>query len=300
MSGTRLDVALAERGLASSRTHAAALVAEGRVRVNGRAAAKPGARVSPEDVVEVVEGATPDFVSRAGQKLYGALGALPGVSVAGRRCLDAGASTGGFTDVLLRAGAGRVVAVDVGHGQLVDSLRADSRVDVHEGLNVRALTPEMIGGPVDVTVGDLSFISLTLVLGPLAGATVPGGDLVLMIKPQFEAGRERVRGGVVRDPLAREAAVRRVLEAGERHGLALSAVAPSPLPGQDGNREYFAHWVRGTAGVDDDAPAAADTRPAAEAGPRTPGNAQGAGRMIDVTEALAQLRSAGAFDAPPG
>lgn len=184
------------------------------------------------------------YVSRAGHKLAGALEAFPAVVVAGKRCLDAGASTGGFTDVLLRQGAAQVVAVDVGHGQLVPHLREDPRVDVHEGLNVRYVTPEQIGGSAQLTVADLSFISLTLVLAPLAHCTEPGGDLVLMVKPQFEVGKERLsRTGVVSSDHERRRAVAQVARAAVDAGLELCGLAASPLPGQDGNVEYFL-WMK--------------------------------------------------------
>ena len=185
-----------------------------------------------------------EYVSRAGHKLAGALDAFPDIQVEGKRCLDAGASTGGFTDVLLRRGASHVAAVDVGHGQLVDSLRHSERVSVYEGLNVRYLKPEDICGEVELTVSDLSFISLTLVMEALARATVSGGDLVLMVKPQFEVGQHRIgRGGVVQDESARREAVQKVHASAEEHGLSVIDTVPSPLPGQDGNVEYFL-WCR--------------------------------------------------------
>ncbi|MFD0823475.1 TlyA family RNA methyltransferase, partial [Micromonospora zhanjiangensis] len=208
---TRLDAELVRRGLARSREQAAALVAAGRVQVRGVSAHKAAAMVDPADAVRVLgEDPTREYVSRGGHKLAGALAAFgpDGLLVDGRRCLDAGASTGGFTDVLLRAGAAEVVAVDVGYGQLAWSLRGDERVRVFERTNVRSLTPELIDGPVGLTVADLSFISLRLVLPALAGCTSPDGDLVLMVKPQFEVGRDRVgAGGVVRDPALRAEAV---------------------------------------------------------------------------------------------
>ncbi|QCU77788.1 TlyA family RNA methyltransferase [Citricoccus sp. SGAir0253] len=235
----RLDVALARRGLARSRSEAAGLIAAGEVTVNGTVATRPALRCSEQDEVALVARG-PRYVSRAGHKLAGALEAFAAVVPAGRRCLDAGASTGGFTDVLLRAGAERVVAVDVGHGQLVDSLRSDPRVNVHEGLNVRDLDVAEIGGPVDLVVSDLSFISLRLVMDPLARACREGADLVLMVKPQFEVGRQALpRTGVVVDPGARRRAVAGVLEAAGRAGLVPRGLARSPLPGQDGNLEFF-------------------------------------------------------------
>jgi 23S rRNA (cytidine1920-2'-O)/16S rRNA (cytidine1409-2'-O)-methyltransferase len=200
--------------------------------------------VDPADPVVVTGGdAADEYVSRGGHKLAGALAAF-GTPVAGRRCLDAGASTGGFTDVLLRAGASEVVAVDVGYGQLAWPLRTDGRVRVHERTNVRSLAPEAIGGQVDLTVADLSFISLRLVLPALAGCTRSEGDLVLMVKPQFEVGKDRVgAGGVVREPDLRAEAVLAVAAAGAGLGLGVRGVVASPLPGPSGNVEFFL-WFR--------------------------------------------------------
>ena len=242
---TRLDAELVRRGLARSREQAAVLIAEGRVEVRGAPAAKPAALVDPADAVRVVPSSDrADYVSRGGHKLAGALSAFGRLPVAGRRCLDAGASTGGFTDVLLRAGATEVVAVDVGYGQLAWSLRNDPRVRVVERTNVRSLTPEAIGGPVALTVADLSFISLRLVLPALVACTEPHGDLVPMVKPQFEVGRERVGdGGVVRDPLLRASAVLDVAGAAWELGFGVAGVAQSPLPGPSGNVEFFL-WLR--------------------------------------------------------
>ncbi|WP_270257483.1 TlyA family RNA methyltransferase [Kocuria marina] len=240
----RLDRALTERGLARSRTVAAGLIKAGRVSVNGSPVTKPSAVVLPEDALEVAATEGEEYVSRAGHKLAGALERFPDVDPAGKRCLDAGASTGGFTDVLLRRGAREVVAVDVGHDQLVPELRVDPRVRVHEGLNVRYLDPTRIGGSAQLTVCDLSFISLTLVVPALAAATVPGGDLLLMVKPQFEVGVHALsRTGVVTSEAAREAAVERVRECARDVGLEVLGTAPSPLPGQDGNVEFFV-WCR--------------------------------------------------------
>lgn len=244
---SRLDAELVRRGLARSRAQAAELVAAGRVRVRGVVAGKSATMVDAADPVVVTgQPAQPDYVSRGAHKLAGALAAfLPaGLVVAGRRCLDAGASTGGFTEVLLRAGAAQVVAVDVGYGQLAWSLRNDPRVRVRERTNVRALTVDAIGGPVALTVADLSFISLRVVLPALAGVTEPTGDLVLMVKPQFEVGRKRVgAGGVVRDPQLRAEAVRAVATAAAAYGLGVAGVTPSPLPGPAGNQEIFL-WLR--------------------------------------------------------
>jgi 23S rRNA (cytidine1920-2'-O)/16S rRNA (cytidine1409-2'-O)-methyltransferase len=249
----RLDTELVRRGLARSREQAAALVTAGRVEVKGSPATKPAAMVDPADPVRVIEAGTDDYVSRGAHKLAGALAVFcaDGLAVAGRRCLDAGASTGGFTDLLLRRGAAEVVAVDVGYGQLAWPLRNDSRVTVLERTNVRSLTPEAIGGPVDLTVADLSFISLRLVLPALAACTRPDGDLVPMVKPQFEVGRGNVgTGGVVREPELRARAVLDVAAAAAALGLGVAGVATSPLPGPSGNIEFFLWLRRGAPPVD--------------------------------------------------
>jgi 23S rRNA (cytidine1920-2'-O)/16S rRNA (cytidine1409-2'-O)-methyltransferase len=237
----RLDVELVRRGLARSREQAAALVADGRVEVRGLVAAKVAALVDPADPVRLV-GDGPEYVSRGGHKLAGALDDFVGLTVEGRRCLDAGASTGGFTDVLLRRGAAGVVAVDVGYGQMAWSLRTDERVSLLERTNVRTLTPEAIGGPVDLTVADLSFISLRLVLPALAACTT--GDIVPMVKPQFEVGRERVGpGGVVRSPELWAESVRDIAGCAAALGFGAAGVTRSPLPGPAGNVEFFL-WLR--------------------------------------------------------
>jgi 23S rRNA (cytidine1920-2'-O)/16S rRNA (cytidine1409-2'-O)-methyltransferase len=245
----RLDAELVRRGLARSREHAAELIADGRVSVAGATATKPATAVTTDAALVVTaDPAIPggeEYVSRGGHKLAGALAAFrPELVVDGRRCLDAGASTGGFTDVLLRNGAREVVAVDVGYGQLAWRLRQDPRVSVHDRTNIRELRAEQVGGAVDVVVADLSFISLVLVLDALAGVTRDDGDLVLMVKPQFEVGRERVgKGGVVRDPALRAEAVRAVAEAGAERGWGARGVTVSPLPGPSGNVEFFL-WLR--------------------------------------------------------
>jgi 23S rRNA (cytidine1920-2'-O)/16S rRNA (cytidine1409-2'-O)-methyltransferase len=244
----RLDAELVRRRLARSREHASQLIAAGRVTVGGATATKAATQVETSAAVVVAKDEDePDYVSRGGHKLAGALAAfIPlGLAVAGRRALDAGASTGGFTDVLLRNGAAEVVAVDVGYGQLAWSLRSDPRVTVKDRTNVRELTLDAIDGrPVDLVVGDLSFIPLGLVLPALVRCAAPGADLVLMVKPQFEVGRERLgSGGVVRSTQLRAESVRKV--AGQAAGLGLGAlgVTASPLPGPSGNVEYFL-WLR--------------------------------------------------------
>jgi 23S rRNA (cytidine1920-2'-O)/16S rRNA (cytidine1409-2'-O)-methyltransferase len=252
----RLDAELVRRGLARSRDHAAELIAEGRVSVAGAPATKAATGVTTD--VALVVRADPDipggeeYVSRGGHKLAGALAAFEpqGLQVADRRCLDAGASTGGFTDVLLRHGARQVVAVDVGYGQLAWRLRQDERVEVHDRTNVRELDLAMIGEPVELVVGDLSFISLALVLDALIGVTSEEGDLVLMVKPQFEVGRSRVgKGGVVREPALRAEAVTLVAQSAAERGWGARAVAVSPLPGPSGNVEFFLWLRRGPATI---------------------------------------------------
>jgi 23S rRNA (cytidine1920-2'-O)/16S rRNA (cytidine1409-2'-O)-methyltransferase len=195
--------------------------------------------------IRVVEDADdPGYASRGGHKLAGALAAFPDITIAGKRCLDAGASTGGFTDVLLRNGARQVVAVDVGYGQLAWALRSDDRVEVHDRTNVREIGPDDIGGPVDLVVADLSFISLRLVLPALVSCLDPGGDLLPMVKPQFEVGRERLgSGGVVRDPALRADSVLEVVGAAAALGWRPAGVVRSPLPGPSGNVEFFV-WLR--------------------------------------------------------
>ncbi len=240
----RLDRDLVRRGLAPSREAAAEAILAGRVLVAGAVAGKPSTLVSPADPV-VLTGPARPWASRGGEKLAPALDRL-GVPVAGRRCLDAGASTGGFTDVLLHRGAAEVVAVDVGYGQLDLRLRADPRVRVLDRTNVRSLDPAAVGGPVGLVVADLSFISLAAVLPALAALAEQGADLVLLVKPQFEAGRQAVgRGGVVRDPAARAAAVRSVAAAGAREGFGVAGVCPSSRPGPAGNVELFLHLRAG-------------------------------------------------------
>ncbi len=243
-SRIRLDAELVRRGLARSREQAAELISGGRVAVAGLTAGKPATQVGRDAAITVSGGAGPPYVSRGGHKLAGALAAFGGLTVAGRRCLDAGASTGGFTDVLLRSGAAHVVAVDVGYGQLAWVLRGDPRVTVLERVNVRELRPGQVAPPPGVVVADLSFISLATVLPALVSCADPEADFVLLVKPQFEVGKGRVGpGGVVRDPGLRAEAVSGVARAAASHGLGVAGITASPLPGPAGNVEYFL-WLR--------------------------------------------------------
>jgi 23S rRNA (cytidine1920-2'-O)/16S rRNA (cytidine1409-2'-O)-methyltransferase len=250
MARRRLDTELVRRGLARSREQADDLISSGRVTVSGVRASKSATQVGTDSAIVVRDdGDSPDYASRGGLKLAGALDAFQplGFSARGRRCLDAGASTGGFTDVLLRAGASQVIAVDVGYGQLAWGLRNDQRVRVLDRTNVRHLTPELIGGPVDVVVADLSFISLTLVIPTLASLVTPLADLVILVKPQFEVGKDRVgSGGVVRSAGLRAEALRTVAGAALQVGLGVRGVVASPLAGRAGNAEYFL-WLRADA-----------------------------------------------------
>lgn len=236
----RLDAELVRRGLARSRELAVALVRNDGVRVDGSPARKPAQPVSTDTRIEVSPDVDSHVVSRGAHKLRGALDALPGLDPRGRRCLDAGASTGGFTQVLLDRGAAHVVAVDVGHGQLASTITDDDRVTSFEGLNLRDLQIDRIGGPADLVVADLSFISLRLTLPSMADRLRPDGDLVALVKPQFEVGRDRVgRSGVVTSRVEHA----RVLRDLTRQALALDLgvldLVPSPIRGADGNREYL-------------------------------------------------------------
>ena len=265
----RLDAELVRRGLAKSREQAGELVAAGLVTVAGQRAAKPATQVTRDAPISIAEEGEPRYVSRGGHKLAGALaafggsgGSVPpgkqsgpaGLVVAGRPCLDAGASTGGFTDVLLRAGAAHVVAADVGYGQLAWSLRTDPRVTVLDRVNVRNLDQAEALTPVpELVVADLSFISLTLVLPALVACAAPDADFVLLVKPQFEVGKGRVgAGGVVRDIADRSASVRKVTDAAGQLGLGVLGVTASPLPGPAGNVEYFVWLRRGAPPLDED------------------------------------------------
>jgi len=249
----RLDAELVRRGLARSREQAGELVAAGLVAVAGQRAAKPATQVARDTPITVTESGEPGYVSRGGHKLVGALAAFvpAGLVVQGRSCLDAGASTGGFTDVLLRAGAAHVVAADVGYGQLAWSLRTDPRVTVMDRVNVRTL--DRVSPVPGLVVADLSFISLTLVLPALVGCAAPDADFVLLVKPQFEVGKGRVgAGGVVRETTDRSAAVHRVTAAAGQLGLGVEGVTASPLPGPAGNVEYFVWLRRGAPPLDED------------------------------------------------
>lgn len=233
------------RGLAPSRQRARALVDAHRVRVNGTYADKVARLVDRGDAIEI-EGEGPPFVSRGGEKLAGALDAFA-VDPTGLRCLDAGASTGGFTDCLLQRGAAEVVAVDVGYGQLHESLVGDHRVRNMERTNIRHTSVDDIGGAVDLVVGDLSFISLRLVLGPLVALARPGASLVLLVKPQFEAGRQEVsRGsGVIRDPAVWRRVLEEVADAGDVAGAGVVDATVSPIRGGNGNVEFLYRFVVG-------------------------------------------------------
>jgi 23S rRNA (cytidine1920-2'-O)/16S rRNA (cytidine1409-2'-O)-methyltransferase len=261
---SRLDAELVRRGLARSREHAVTLIAEGRVAVAGTAATKPATGVEAGTPVVVrTDPDQPSWVSRGAHKLLGALDAF-GIAVEGRRVLDAGASTGGFTEVLLSRGAAEVVAVDVGYGELAWSLRTDDRVKVHERTNVKTLTHEAIDGQVDLVVADLSFISLRLVLPALVACARDDAELLPMVKPQFEIGRERLgAGGVVRDPEHRVHTVLEVARAAASLGWGTAGVVASPLPGPAGNVEFFL-WLRRDAGP----PQEEQVRRAVEEGPQ--------------------------------
>lgn len=244
----RLDAEMVRRKIARSREHATDLIRDGHVEVNGMKAIKPATGVTGDVSIRVTgvdeeEG----WASRGAHKLLGALEAFEpnGLTVAGRRILDAGASTGGFTDVCLRRGAKEVIAADVGYGQLIWRLQNDDRVTVLDRTNVRFLEPEAMGGTADVMVGDLSFISLKLVLPAIAACIEPGGDLLPMVKPQFEVGKDRLgSGGVVRSPELRAEVVADVVEDARALGLSLKQVVASPLPGPSGNVEFFLWLVK--------------------------------------------------------
>ena len=238
----RIDSELVRRGLARSRVHAQEMISARRVLLDGEVVDKPARQMDPAQAIVITENDDPDYVSRGAFKLAGALDALGerAPRIQGRRCLDAGASTGGFTDVLLRRGAAQVVAVDVGYGQLAWRLQSDPRVEVHDRTNVRTLAPEQVAPAPELVVGDLSFISLTLVLPALVAAAAPDADFLLMVKPQFEIGKERLgSGGVVRDPAHHVETVSAVAQCALDLGLDIADVEASTLPGPAGNVEYF-------------------------------------------------------------
>ncbi len=244
----RLDVELVRRKLARSREHAQELISDGHVKVDGLIATKSTRQVS-HDVSIVLEGDSDEYVSRGAYKLISALNAFAnnGLSIAGRSVLDAGASTGGFTQVSLERGAARVFAVDVGYGQIAWKLRTDERVHVLERFNIRFLQPKDLPFPIDFVVADLSFISLRTVLPAIAGCLEPGADLVLMVKPQFEVGKDSVGDGVVSDPELRKASVLGVIAKAQELNLGLRGVEASSLPGPSGNVEYFVWLTQGFA-----------------------------------------------------
>ncbi|MGB4324810.1 MAG: TlyA family RNA methyltransferase [Candidatus Nanopelagicales bacterium] len=235
----RLDAELVTRGLARSRAEAQLAITEGRVVVEGMPATKAARTVSPQSSIKLVE-LEKSYVSRGAFKLIGALDAF-GIDVAGAVVLDAGASTGGFTEVVLERGAAQVLAVDVGYGQLAWSLRSDDRVVVMERTNVRHLEPEMLSVVPNLIVADLSFISLTSVLPALSKVVAPSGEMVLMVKPQFEAGKAIVNAhhGVIKDPEVRVSCVVKVAQCAIDAGWLVAGIAASPLPGPKGNVEYF-------------------------------------------------------------
>jgi 23S rRNA (cytidine1920-2'-O)/16S rRNA (cytidine1409-2'-O)-methyltransferase len=244
----RLDQLVVERGLAGTRARAQALILAGKVRTGSgdgaRLDRKAGDLVDADLPISLVE-ADP-YVSRGGHKLAAALDAF-GIDPSGLACLDAGASTGGFTDVLLQRGAARVHAVDVGRGQLADRVARDPRVLVHDRTNARSLAPDALGEPIDLAVIDVSFISLALVLGPIASTLrpAPSAPIVALVKPQFEVGKGGTDHGVVRDPEAHRAVLRRVVEAAAALGLGTRAVIASPILGPEGNREFLVHLQAG-------------------------------------------------------
>jgi 23S rRNA (cytidine1920-2'-O)/16S rRNA (cytidine1409-2'-O)-methyltransferase len=236
----RLDQLLLDRRLVPSRERARALVIAGQVSVDGRPVTKAGAAVDPRADVALMAPDHP-YVGRGGLKLAHALDTFH-IAVDGRECLDIGASTGGFTDVMLQRGATRVVALDVGHGQLDWTLRNDPRVVVLEHMNARGLTPSVLPSAVDLVTIDVSFISLARILPVVPPLLRPGADIVTLVKPQFEAGRSEVRKGVIRDPAVHERVVDEVIAAGAEVGLTRVASTPSPVTGQKGNIEFLIHF----------------------------------------------------------
>ena len=236
---TRLDAELVRRELARSRESAVELITAGKVLVNGIPATKAASQVDAQISITLKDDQA-EFVSRGGHKLAGALDHFSNLKVAGKTALDAGASTGGFTDVLLKRGVKKVIAADVGYGQLAWQLQSDDRVNILDRVNVRSLTKEQVGEEIDLVVADLSFISLKLVLPALIDVAKDDADFLIMVKPQFEVGKERLgAGGVVRDATLRKEAVAAVADAAFALGLGCLGVVASPLPGPSGNVEYF-------------------------------------------------------------
>ena len=251
MALRRLDAELTRRGLARSREHARELIDAGAVVVRGTVAGKPATQVNDFDSIVVnIDDVGHGYVSRGAVKLAGALDHFSEIAVADRLCLDAGASTGGFTEVLLRRGAAEVLAVDVGYGQLAWSLRTDERVHVYERMNVRSMSAEDFPFRPGLVVADLSFISLEIVLPAMRATAAPDADLLLMVKPQFEVGRASVGDGVIRDPALRAGAVRTVAMAAAGLGLTTRGVVASPLPGPSGNVEFFLWLAEGETATD--------------------------------------------------
>ncbi|TAJ47021.1 MAG: TlyA family RNA methyltransferase [Herbiconiux sp.] len=248
MDSIRLDAAVAARGLARSRTHAARLISNGYVRVDGTPVVKASFPVAEGQAVTV--DAVDRYVSRGANKLIAALDAFSGVRVDGRLALDAGASTGGFTQVLLERGARQVIAADVGHGQLDPIIAREERVVKVEGFNLRYATPETMAGasgisePVELVVADLSFISLGFVLEPLQSLATPDADFVYLVKPQFEVGRTGVKEGIVKNPALRADSITNVLWAAYDLGLSTAGIIPSPIAGNAGNLEYLVWFNR--------------------------------------------------------
>lgn len=265
----RLDAELVRRKIARSREQAVEMIKDGRVYVGGFNAKKPATIVEPEASIRVEESEDQQWASRGAHKLLGALEAFP-VEVEGLSVLDAGASTGGFTDVLLSKQAARVLAVDVGYGQLLWRLQNDDRVEVYDRTNIRHLSTELIGGQVDAMVGDLSFISLKLVLPAIVECVKEGGFLLPMVKPQFEVGKDRLgSGGVVRSPALRAEVTQDIANFGLTLGLSCRGVSASPLPGPSGNVEYFLWLVKdGGATHPSDTELEAMIRKAVEEGPQ--------------------------------
>jgi 23S rRNA (cytidine1920-2'-O)/16S rRNA (cytidine1409-2'-O)-methyltransferase len=276
----RLDAELVRRGLVGSRAEAQQAVEAGLVTVDGAPAMKSARQVRASQAV-VVTPPPRAYVSRGGEKLAHALDRF-GVEVAGRHCLDAGVSTGGFTDCLLQRDAASVLAVDVGYGQVHDRIRRDDRVEVRERTNVRELTPDQLDGPpATLVVADLSFISLVSVLGVLRGLAAEDAEAVVLVKPQFEAGREQVgKGGVVRDPGVWRTALEQVAEAGAQVGWPVSDATASPLLGPAGNVEFLLHLRAGDVGAPDPAPRL-DAAVAEGVARRSEGGARGTGRAIE-------------------